>query len=500
MSSQDKVTTEMDSPGAYSEMVGKAAQTKADESQQLQEKKFADAVGESISPPFPPKQLAKLVELNTTHAKAGFSKARNVAGYGLEIKPHPEVDDPSEEQRETAEDFWFGEDTKWQVGPMESELATHADVLEMSWADYEFIGWLSLEVLTTTDGTPVGMAYVPAPTIRKRKDKPGFVQQRTGDLKYFGSFGDRYGDDRTFVNSDTGAAGGSVNNVANEIIFKRNHTPFVDHYGTPDIIPAVPNVTGDQAAREFNIDFFESNAVPRLAVIVEGGQLTEDSRSDIRKVMHGMKDEDHRSIILEVEKLLEQEHGFDEEQDVSIRVEPLTVGVEEDASFLEFHSHNEHEILKAHEVPPVEAGQIKSGSFSTDASEQRRGYLDTVINPKQEAFAQLLHETIHSALGVTDWIVSFKSRGVDNRLRDAEVALKRVQASQGAVTLNEVRNWLGMPSLDRPAGDMLLMEATGAPSMGGFEDIIGDIVDEQTSSREASVTDRMIEQGEAHGD
>ena len=494
MSSQDI------SPGAYTEMVKSATNTKAEKSQQLQEETFADAHGNSISPPYPPKRLAKLVELNTTHAKAGFSKARNVAGYGLELKPHPEVDEPSEEEREIAEDFWFGEDTTWQVGPMEAELATHADVLEMAWSDYEFIGWLSMELLVSTDGTPTGLAYVPAPTIRKRKDMPGFVQDRSGRLRYFGSYGDRYGDDRTFVNPENGSTGTSVSTVANEIIFKRNHTPFVDHYGTPDIIPAVPNVTGDQAAREFNIDFFENNAVPRVAVIVEGGQLTEDSRDDIRRIMHGMKDENHRTMILEVEKLLEEEHGFDEDSDMEIRVEPLTVGLQEDASFLEFHDHNEHEILKAHEVPPVEAGQIKSGSFSTDADAQRRGYLDTVIQPKQEAFAKLLHETVHSALGVNDWIVSFKSRGVDNRMRDAEVALKRVQASQGAITLNEIRKMLDMEPLDRAAGDMLLLEASGQPGGGNFEDLVGEMVDERLPERKASVTDRFIQEGEAHAD
>lgn len=475
--------------GAYTERTKEAAE----ESQQLQEEIFADARGGSINPPYNPKQLAKLIELNTTHAKAGFSKARNVAGFGLELEPHPEVDDASDEGQSIARDFWYGSDTTWQVGPMEQEKATYADVLEMSWADYEFIGWLSIEVLAANDGSPTGLAYVPAPTVRKRKEKPGFVQERNGELRYFGAFGDRYGDDKKFVDAKTGKVGSSVDNPANEIIFKRNHTPFVDNYGTPDIVPAIPNIEADDAARDFNIDFFDSNAVPRIAVIVEGGELTEEARKDIRGIMHDMKDKDHRTMVLEVQKLIGERHNID--GDISVEIEPLTVGVNEDASFLGFHEHNEHEILKAHEVPPVEAGQIKSGSFSTDAEAQRRGYLETVIRPKQEAFSTLLFETLHDALGVEDWVVSFKNRGVDDRMHNAEVALKRVQASQGAVTLNEIRDMLGMEPLDRPAGDMLLMEASGTPSAGAMEDLIGDMVDERIPEPEATAGEALLREG-----
>lgn len=478
-------TTTHDLGGAYSEQMYKAATVKADESQQLQDEKFGDARGKAIKPPFPPNQLAKLIEINVTHAKCGFSKARNVAGYGLEIVPHPEVEEPDESQRSTAEEFWFGNESTWQVGPMESERATPADVLEMAWADYEFIGWFAIEALTSMDGTPTGLAYIPAPTIRKRREAPGFVHIKNEKLRYYGAFGDRYLDEdgngeRTFVDSETGESGSSVTgDVANEIIWKRNHTPFVDHYGTPDVIPAIPNIEGDQEAREFNIDFFEHDGVPRLAVIVEGGQLTEGAREDIRKVMRGMKEEKHRTMILEVEKLLDSANAVDlgDDDDLRIRVEPLTVGIDEDASFLGYHSHNEHEILKAHEVPPIEAGTIESGSFSTDAEAQRKGYLETTIGPKQGALSQLLYETVHAALGITDYTIELKQRGVDTRLMDAEALRTEVQASQGTMKVDELRDRMGLEPLGPPVGEMLLAELGGmGQPMAGIDQSVEDLV------------------------
>lgn len=506
------MTDDTDSPGsdlggAYTEAMSKATQTKAEESQQLHDETFDEAQGGAIRPPYPPSQLAKLIEINTTHAKAGFSKARNVAGYGLEIVPHPEVDEPDESQREIAEEFWFGSDSTWQVGPMESERATHADVLEMAWADYEFIGWFSVECLTSMDGTPTGLAYIPAPTIRKRDDAPGFVQVKNGKLRYFGAFGDRYGDgrsDRTFVNANTGASGPSVDGtVANEIIWKRNHTPFIEHYGTPDALPAIPNIHGDQEAREFNIDFFQNSTVPKLAITVEGGTLTKQSRTDIENLFkEKLKNENHRTAILEVDELVNENPGAFADGEggsqPSINIEPITVGLDEDASFLDYHAHNEHEILKAHEVPPIEAGTIESGAFSTDAEAQRKSYVETTIQPKQESFSQLLYETVHDALGVTDYTVRFKTKGVDTRLTDAEIARTRIQASQGMMTVNEARQELGLEPLDGPVGEMLVAEVggMGGPAGGGggigaaIEELVDDRVEEASEQlRRDTVTE-----------
>lgn len=467
--------TDQDS-GVYSEAryrsISKNLTEKAEQTEQLEEQVQGRIRGGALKPPYSPANLAKLLEINTTHAKCVFSKARNTAGYGLEVIPHPGVEEPDEGQREIAEEFWFGNDSKWQVGPVRNEQATAADVLEMGWIDYEGIGWLSLEMLTQTDGTPIGLAYVPAMTVRRRKDEPGFVQMRRSKLRYFGAAGDRYGDDPIFVDSETGLTGGSVENPANELIFKRNHSPLYTNYGAPDVIPGIPTIEGDDAARDFNIDFFENNAVPRMAVIVEGGELTEAARKDIHDLLHGMRDERHRTVVLEVEKLLEDPGAIaGDEDDINIRIEPLTVGLNEDASFENYRDRNEHELLKVHEVPPIEAGTIKSGAFSTDAQSQRRGYIETVIQPKQEALAQLLFETVHSALGVTDYTVRFNTRGVDTRLQDAQIAQTRIGASQGVMTVNEARSELGLePFLDDegnplPIGERLLADL--GPNGGG---------------------------------
>lgn len=62
----------------------------------------------------------------------GISKVRNVAGFGFEIVAHSGVDIPDERQHDVAEAFRLGDESTWQVEPI--DCATAADVMEMAWS------------------------------------------------------------------------------------------------------------------------------------------------------------------------------------------------------------------------------------------------------------------------------------------------------------------------------------------------------------------------------
>ncbi|WP_255170109.1 phage portal protein [Natrononativus amylolyticus] len=492
-------------PGIYTE-ISKGIRTKAEETQQLQDRAQAVSPGGARSPPVDPVVLSRLLEENTTHAKCCYVKARNVAGYGFDLVPHPETDSPSEEQRETAEEFWFGDNSVWQVGPDHQERATATDVLQMGWLDYEAVGWLTLEPLIQMDGTPVGMAWVPAMTVRKRRTHDnqgnkvahGYVQLIDGNSRYFGVAGDRYADEPIFVDTVNGSFGTSVDNPATELIFKRNASPLHRHYGTPDIIPARRAVRGKKAAEEYNIQFFENDAVPRMAVIIEGGELTDKAFETLDEIINeSASGGSHRTLLLEVERLAQEpgmmnlQDGYDA-KDVSIRIEPMTVGTEEDASFLGYQDHTEHDILQAHEVPPVVGNVLKSGAFSTDTDDQRKEFADSVIGPKQENYAGLLYETIHKPLGVTDWIIDFKTRGLENRVQELEMAATRIEASQGVLTVNQILEELGFEPRDDPIGQEMLLNLGGQPG-GVTASIEQTIHDEITDAKEDLRSDLTVE-------
>lgn len=487
--------------------------TSAEKAEQSQQHDIDDPHGgdpDYYDPPYDPSNLALLQERSETHAACVSAKGQGVAGHGFEVVPA--TDAPSDEPpgRDTVRDFWFGADSTWQLGP-DRLPATPAEVLENAWVDYEGIGWLAVELLVNDmTGEPTGLAHVPAHSIRKRKERAGYVQidPDTDIIEgYYGAAGDRYGDDQTFVDADDGTVASSMAGVdtpANELLVIRNYSALAPHYGIPDIIPAMETLTGDVAARTYNRRFFENDAVPRFAVIVEGGELTDQAWTELEEKFAELKnnDEAHRGVILEAVSGIAS--SFEDAHDVSLRIEPLTVGIEEDASFIEYRKENEHDILKAHSVPPVVANRTEKINRA-NADAQRRHFASETIKPKQEKLAARLRSLIHQTmLGVDDWTIEFTLRGAENEKRQAEITKLKIEGTAGVPTVDEAREMAGLDPLGSPEGNMLVAElastsgagGAGGPSSGGGE--AGDVEaarrDERAGAYGYSITERADEE------
>jgi capsid portal protein len=460
-------------------------------------------------PPYDPDLLSQFVEKNETHSVAIRKKARYEVGYGFDLAPVG-VDDPDEAnatQRAVARDFWFSRDSRWQTGPRQrAEPTVPEEVLELARQDFHAVGWCALEILTDNMGRPVGLAHVPANTIRVRTPQSeydrtrhpetgsfadgdlgdyasrGYVQVRHGKRRYYGEAGDRYrgqevsilgdadgdgdpevrylddaGDDREpiFVDKETGdvavgGAGALDNEPANELIFMRNPSvlPEADAYGVPDWVSAIRTMVGDEAAKDYNRTFFENDTIPRFVIKVTGGTLSEESKKDLKKMLRNLRAEDHRALILEVDKFAD---GLQE--DVEIELEPLGQGVTEEMSFSQYRERNEHLVSQVHEVPPVVLG-ITETSNRSNSDAQLHSFATEVIQPEQHKFAERLYRLIHqTALGVTDWTVDFRLRGADQPREDARTAAEKIQAVNGAIPVNRALQMIGEDPLDADSMD-----------------------------------------------
>lgn len=464
--------------------------SKIDTSTQLEERRIRARAGIGLLPPYNPDRLAAYMETNETHSVSVRKKARYEVGFGFDLVPAEGVDpdDASEAERDTADDFWRSEASRWQTGPHQSaEPTTPVEVLELARQDYHAIGWAALEILTNNMGDPTGLAHVPANTVRVRKppeaerteevfegdldDDParGYLQVRQGRRRYFGEAGDRYADPPVFVDIENGdVAEGSAeqlpNGPANELIFVRNPSPLTLHYGIPDWISAIRTIAADEAAKDYNRQFFDNDTIPRMVVTVSGGELSEESKRDLTQMLHGLRDEAHRAVVLEVEKFNEAIG-----EDVEIEIEPIGQGISEEMDFREFRRKNEHEIAKVHEVPPILIG-VTDTSNRANSREQVHAFATEVIKPEQHKFAERLYQVIHqTALGVTDWTIEFDLRGADQPMREASIANQRIQASDGTMTVDEARAEVGkdpLPDDHAVDGETLLANLGGGD--GGF--------------------------------
>lgn len=427
---------------------------------------------EWYDPPFDPEELLLLGQRSEPHSSCVEAKSKAVAGHGFEIVPHESAD--PEGVPTVLADFWFGNQSTFTLGPS-SVPGTASEVFEHAWNDFESVGWLAVEILVNPNsGQPTGLAHVPSYTIRKRKDDRGYVQIDDGSkiVQFFGEAGDRYGDEQHFIDAETGEVDnstGSVGTVANELLIIRNYTSGSPRYGLPDIIPAVETLAGDLAAREFNQRFFANDTVPRIAVTVSGGELTDRAWEDLEQTFRDLREQKnaHRGVLIEATSSVAQSIG--DANGVDIDIQPLTVGVDEDAGFTDYRDNNEHYILQAHGVPPVVVGRTEGINFA-NAKSQRVNFAQTTIRPKQTRLATRLYQILHvQAFEIDEWTIEFGLYGGENKQREAETAQIRTKASRGSLTVNEARSELGYEPLDGEQGEVLLatLKKGGTGTGGG---------------------------------
>ena len=237
---------------------------------------------------------------------------------------------------------------------------------------------------------------------------------------------------------------------ANEILYIPNPHPNTLYYGLPTWISEIQTMVADQEARRFNRERLSNDMILDYVIVVEGGQLSEDSREEIREHIDGLRRSDGPgALILEAEDLADS--GFDVDSDVTIRVEPMANFSEEDMSWTEFRTMNERDIAKVHEVPRQLLGHQDATNSNTE--EAVREFIEDVIKPAQDRRAKRLYRIIHQQiLDVHDWTIDFVTKGGQNERREAEILATELGAGGQSLTVNEVRARLGEEPIEELEG------------------------------------------------
>lgn len=438
-------------------------------------------------PPYPPEQLTLVCEQSETAARCTTAIAKGVAGYGFSLTPAETASSDDPPGRGTVEEFWRAGD--FQLGP-DAIVSPPEKVLEHVYSDRVKTGYGTLELLINDPTyTPTGGAHVPSHTIRKREGDPGYVQLDNGrPVQFYGPAGGRDNDIFVDEDGDVGESAADVGTLANELLVTTEYSSLAPHYGIALIVPALQTLSADLAAREYQYRFFENDGVPRFAVIVEGGELTERAWDQLKEKLKDLKgtDDAHRGILIEATG----EAIAGPEDSVTVRIEPLTVAEQEEAGFIEYRKENEHDIAMAYNVPPIVRNRTENVNYNS-ALQQTQQFAQTEIAPRQQEFAAQVTKTIHETmLDVDGWALEFDLRGGENRLRDSEIAVNRTQASGGSMKVDDARAELGLDEIGGALGETLLAELAGSGSSGSFETDDG-----QEQMRDAMRTEQLIQQG-----
>ena len=381
-------------------------------SRQLPEAAWVEAyaAGEVIEPPYDLDALAQLYETNAAHKSCVDAKVTNCVGLGYRFVP-------------------LGDNVR---GANRAHLAllehlfdscnpemTFTEVMRATWTDVECLGNGYLEITRNSRGEIDGFYHVPGTTMRVRGGGQGFLQIRETERRSFRPLG------------GPEEADPLTGEPQNEIMHLKKYTPQSSYYGIPDIVAAMPAVFGDKEAREYNIDFFENHAVPRMAIIVEGGQLSDEVLTQIQEYMETeIRGQGHKTLILDVPG-----------NDVRIRLEPLTVGVQQDAAFLDYRKANRDEVLMVHRVPPSKVTVVENANLA-NSRDQDKTFREQVIRPEQRRIEYRVNRMIRGEMGIGDWRFRFEEMDLAEAREEAEIA--RIYSEIGAWSVEEIRGRQGL--------------------------------------------------------
>jgi PBSX family phage portal protein len=304
---------------------------------------------------------------------------------------------------------------------------TFTEVLAAVWTDVECLGNGYIEITRNSRGEIDGFYHVPGTTMRLRGNGEGFLQIREAERRYFRALGAAEENDPLTGERE------------NEVMHLKKYTPQSSYYGIPDIVAAMAAVVGDKEAREYNIDFFENHAVPRMAIIVEGGQLSDEVLAQIQGYMETeIRGQGHKTLVLDVPG-----------NDVHIRLEPLTIGVAQDAAFLDYRKANRDEVLMVHRVPPSKITIVENANLA-NSQDQDKTFREQVVRPEQRRIEYRINRMIREQMGVGDWRFEFVEMDLSEAMQEAQIA--EICAKIGAWTPEEIRGRAGMGRLRSPNG------------------------------------------------
>lgn len=206
-------------------------------------------------------------------------------------------------------------------------------------------------------------------------------------------------------------------------------SPSSRFYGEPDYLASINAILTNENVDLYNEAFFANGAMPRLAIIFENSEPSEDQIDSItnflRTSYRGVGNA-HKTLVLSVPANIDGTTP-------TVKIEKLSAT--EDLSFEKLKSMNCDYIVAGHSVPPRMVGIVNSGGWG--GSGELMGQLHTLneicIKPKQ----QLLEEYFAS-LGVK---LILKPLDVTNFKDDSEVIPGLVSA--GILSPIEAKNILG---------------------------------------------------------
>lgn len=412
-----------------------------------------------LKPPYSPQRMYELYEENGVVEACVEAYVANVGGSGWEIAPveGKEAEDVAA-SLEKVSGFFL------EPNGMEG----FQEILEAMLRDLFVTGAGFLEVVRTTSGEPAmifradsrlvrlcpmadsgppvlvtvtlqrGKDTVTAQVMRRFRRYVMISRSETGanTFRYFKEFGDP-----RILNAITGEYVDTIddpNAVASELIHFRLGN---DVYGLPPWSGVVLRVLGMRRADYVNMDLFESQGVPPFILMLSGGQLTEESMTDLVRFFDSLKGVEnfHKFLLLEAESLGISVDG--KENTPKFEIFDLSQFRKEDVLFGKYILDSAEAIRRyGFRLPGLFVGASSEMNYAT-AFISRSVAEEQVFSPIRTKICGVINNTLVRDLGAGGDVV-FRLRRVAYQDPDFVSKILATAVDSGAFTLNELIQFL----------------------------------------------------------
>jgi capsid portal protein len=437
-----------------------------------------------VPPPYPPEVLSAFLEVDETHSRCVFTKVTDSVGreYKIEAIQSEDGSDSDPNQQDDSQSDADIKEAKKRASIEIAEIRNFIEdcngifgfegVLAKACMDHEAIGWGAIEVIRSRDGYARKINHLPATRLRVLKGWKGFVEiVSPTKFVYYQPFGDKVkvkdkeepkgerpynprkdgdleisksGIEWSMIDRETGRQTSDFDKSANEILYVPKLHSNTIYYGLTDVIPALGHLLANVQIRDYLLQFFEHNTVPRYAIIIEGAKVADPVKRMIAEYFSThVKGKPHKTLIIPVPAL---------RGEVSVKFEKLDADQKE-GSFLETRKDGAQGIMVAHGTPPAiigiaEASELGSGKGLSQAEI----YKDRIVSPSQRRWDACINRLFRLGLGVQS--VALTHTPLDIRDREAEQRILTAYVDVGALSINQAkkRGQLGdaIPGGDRP--------------------------------------------------
>jgi PBSX family phage portal protein len=430
-----------------------------------------------IKPPLNPYSLSKMVFENSFLVQCIDALVQNIHGFGYRLEFIGK--DILETDKEAVTEQQWMEELFDRPNPLQSFQEFR---VRLGW-DYFVFGNCFMEVTRDAEGRVLTMHHLPAPTVRISKIEPvdvpvtdmlarygKMLKVKTsrqfrrycqindmGKQVYFKEFGDprvidpKTGKENPALTMDT---------CATEVIHLSNYNAQ-SIYGIPIWYSQLPSILGSRQAELTNLDFFENNAIPAMAILVAGGYLTGESYEFLANNFEEVKGRGstNKVLILEARGTVEDASNTGAVPSPSITMQGLNKERQNDALWQEYEKQCRDKIRACFRLAPVLVGSATDYTFAS-ARVSLEVAENQIFIPERVKFDDIMNTKILPSWSPKYW----RFRSAPAAIATSEDLIQSVEAfsTAGAITpnvaigiLNEKLN-LDIPKVQEFWGDLPL--------------------------------------------